>query len=57
MYVSVIILKVKNTENATQAAGQPYLMYKYNISTDLASSGLSLNVFGMAMGPLICAYY
>ncbi|KAH9958330.1 MFS general substrate transporter [Russula dissimulans] len=38
---------------SSYAAGQPYLMYKYNISTDLASSGLSLNVFGMAMGPLI----
>ena len=57
MYVSVIILKVKNTENSTQAAGQPYLMSKYKISANLASSGLSLNVLGMAMGPLLCVYF
>jgi hypothetical protein len=31
-------------------------MVKYNISLELASSGLSLYVLGFAMGPLICVY-
>ncbi|KAI0293552.1 MFS general substrate transporter [Russula brevipes] len=46
---------VQNVENNIQAPGQPYLMLKYNISIDLASSGLSFYVLGFAMGPLICA--
>ncbi len=32
-------------------------MAKYNISLELASSGLSLYVLGFAMGPLVCMYF
>jgi hypothetical protein len=55
--MSLDVLQVQNVENNIQAPGQPYLMLKYNISIDLASSGLSFYVLGFAMGPLICVYF
>ena len=54
--MSLDILSLQNTKNGTQAPGQLYLMEKFRISVDLASSGLSFYLLGFATGPLICAY-
>lgn len=56
-YVRLFISKRLNTEASIQAPAQEYLMAKYNISFEVASSGLSLYVLGFAMGPLICTYF
>ena len=55
--MSLDILGAQNTESGTQAPGQPYLMEKYHIGVNLASSGLSFYLLGFATGPLICMYY
>src|SRR5260221_10104548 len=58
MSLSLDILSLQNieNENGTQAPGQLYLMEKFHISVDLASSGLSFYLLGFATGPLVCAY-
>ena len=56
MSLSLDILSLQNTKNGTQAPGQPYLMEKFHISVDLASSGLSFYLLGFATGPMICVY-
>jgi len=54
--MSLDILASRNTEDGRQAPGQQYLMEKFQIGVDLASSGLSFYLLGFAMGPLICVY-
>jgi len=54
--MSLDIMSLQDTENGTQAPGQPYLMEKFRISANLASSGLSFYLLGFATGPLICVY-
>jgi hypothetical protein len=56
MSLSLDILSLQNTENGTQAPGQPYLIEKFHISVNLASSGLGFYLLGFATGPMICAY-
>jgi len=56
MSLDIVSLQNIENENGTQAPGQPYLMQKFRISVDLASSGLSLYLLGFATGPLICVY-
>ena len=54
--MSLDILASQNTEDGRQAPGQLYLMEKFHIGVDLASSGLSFYLLGFATGPLICVY-
>jgi hypothetical protein len=54
--MSLHIFGVRSSDGCTQAPGQSYLMKKYHIGIDLASSGLSFYVLGFASGPLICGY-
>ena len=54
--LDILSLQNADSENGTQAPGQLYLMEKFRISVDLASSGLSFYLLGFATGPLICQY-